>query len=694
MLARAPLARRPFGAITTLLALTSLAACDDSGSATTGSGASTASSGPGSTTGASMSTGTGGAGGNPVIGEAHPRIYLKHGNKERLAKLLTDQDPAATRFADMVATAEGGGDVYAYEAWYSALLGQLTGEAKHCTDAIGRVDAWVTDEESRIAAGQAADVAGDSYLEVGPIVGNLSLVLDWCYDAVTPAQRARWIAYANQAVWNVWHPNEAKWGAGTFGWSGWSIDNPSNNYYYSFLKATMLLGLASKGENADADGWITKFRDEKIGGQLVPAFTKDLAGGGSREGTGYGVSMKGLYWLYDVWEASTTERIADLTPHTKSSLAYLIHETVPTLDRVAPIGDHARDSTASLFDYHREYGLALAWLYSGDPLAAAMRTYLGACSVPEMSQGFEYVFDFLYRDPGATSAPLSTLATTYFPAGTGHLFARSAWDTSATWIGFLMGPYTESHAHHDQLSLLLYKDAWLAYDGNIDTHSGIFQGEEAHSLVRITKNGQTLRQTEGTASDVFALHDDADFLYAGADATAVYGSSGVNLAEREIVFLKPDVLVVFDRVDAGASASHVWQLASPSAATINGNTATIGGNLVVRTIHPTSGSFANVALPSVDADFQAGSRLDRTQSANGPAFFLHVLSVDGAVTSATDATQGADEGVALSLTGGVTATVRFHESGHGGTLQLSKGGNVVFDGALPQGVAAPPVLAP
>ena len=103
-----------------------------------------------------------------------------------------------------------------------------------------------------IAANQRATVAGDSYLEVGPMVGSVALVYDWTYSLLTPTQRTRWITYANQAVWNVWNYQQAKWGNTTYAWSGWSIDNPSNNYYYSFLKATMLLGLASQGDNSQA----------------------------------------------------------------------------------------------------------------------------------------------------------------------------------------------------------------------------------------------------------------------------------------------------------------------------------------------------------------------------------------------------------------------------------------------------------
>jgi hypothetical protein len=125
--------------------------------------------------------------------------------------------------------------------------------------------------------------------EIGPLIGDVMMVYDWCFSQVSESQRSRWLTFADHAVWNVWHPDDANWGGRPAQWSGWSIDNPSNNYYYyfySFLRATMLLGLGAEGELPSAAGWRTFFRTTKIQNQLVPTFESDLVGGGSREGTG------------------------------------------------------------------------------------------------------------------------------------------------------------------------------------------------------------------------------------------------------------------------------------------------------------------------------------------------------------------------------------------------------------------------
>jgi hypothetical protein len=644
--------------------------------------------------------GAGGAGGGePVIPEGHPRIYLNKPNQDRLAASLTSGAPAAVRFREMVDGHMESGNVYAFEAHFAALLGALTGEASYCTYAVDMVDQRVVAEEALIAAGDRAEVAGDSYLYVGEIIGDLALVHDWCFATTTPDQRTRWLAYANQAVWNVWHPEEATWGGVAYPWSGWSIDNPSNNYYYSFLRATMLLGLTSIGEHDSAEGWIDMFRTTKIQNELVPTFQKDLEGGGSREGTGYGTAMRNLFRLYDLWEASTGERIWDLTGHTRASLPHLMHATVPTLDRLAPIGDHARDSTAALFDYHRSYVLELAHLLGPtDPLSDVAQTWLESCSVPEMSQRFMFIDDFLYADAAHAKRPLSDLHPTYHGKGTGNVFFRNGWATTDTWGAFMAGPFTESHAHRDQGSLLIYQGEWLAYDQNINSHSGIYQNEEAHNLVRIRQNGETVTMMNGSATLV-ALHDTPAFVYMRADITPVYGGKeAVKRVEREVVFLKgPGAFVVMDRADT-MGADAVWQLNAPVAPVMSSEGWMVDGSagtLEIRPLFPSTVVGEVLDWPTLDADMNTGHRLDVPNPGQADrARFLMLLAKGGTVTSATPTTASGTIGASMMFGDGTAVVVAFGDELAGGTLKVTKGGATAFDGALPSTVDTLPLLVP
>ncbi|HEY5937902.1 MAG TPA: hypothetical protein VIU61_24805 [Kofleriaceae bacterium] len=624
----------------------------------------------------------------PTYPTAHPRIYLTP-NRARLAAALTANTPAAATFRSKTDAWVNGSSIWGFQAWNGGLMSQLTGDAKYCTKAVAVVEAQVAAAESKISSGQVPEVALDSYLQVGELIGDLALVYDWCHTRVTSAQKTRWVAYANQAVWNVWHHTEAKWGGRTFPWSGWSVNNPSNNYYYSFLRATMLLGLATKGENAQADTWITQFRS-KINTQLVPTFQTDLVGGGSREGTGYGVAMRRLFEIYDFWQATTGEQISRATSHTRSSMLAFMHQTLPALDRVAPTGDHSRDSTASFFDYHRNYLQHLIALMPTDSVSGRAKTLLADSSVPYMSSGFMVVYDFLYDRPDVTPRALSALNTAYHAKGIGEVYARSSWADNATWVNLVAGPYTESHAHQDQGSIMIFKGEWLAYDSVIHSKSGLNQDTGSHGLVRIDSGGSPVKQVATTTSRLLALKQGKGFLHVSADLTPAYnGNAAIQLVHREMVYLQPDVVVVFDRVRSTTSTTQTWQLPTPVAPSISGNTATInngGHSLKVTRIAPSAATMSSYSFMSGSSDFTGGYRLDERVT-GGDNRFLHVLSVDGGATSATATGTTSQPGVTVNLKGGGTAVVKFNRDTVGGTLTLNGVTTALVSGvvALPQG---------
>ena len=619
----------------------------------------------------------------PPSGE-HPRIYVA-ANAARLNGLLSANQPSAVRFRSLIdarmATANAtliGGE---YRMWYFALMGQLTGNAAYCTKAVAGIDQWVAREEALIASATRPEVAYDSYLEVGPIIGDVALVYDWCHTSLTSSQRSRWLAYSDQAVWNVWNPSDAVWGGRSFPWTGWSIDNPSNNYYYSFLRATMLLGLAANGQLPSATTWLTTFRTAKIGEQLIPTFNRELVGGGSREGTGYGTAMMRLWELYDWWKASTGEDLAALTPHTRASLLNFIHYTVPTLNAVSLNGDHSRDSTGAFFDYHRHYAQSLAFLHPGDPLAAKAKYLIDHSSVPAMGQGWMAIYDFLYDQPSVTAQPLTGSNTAYFASGIGQVYARSDWSTSATWLNFTAGPYTESHAHRDQGSFLLYKNGWAAYDPNYHSHSGIEQEELLHNLVNIRDSaGAVVRQYEGASSHVQALQQGDGWLHVAADTTAVYqvhGSPPVSKVQRELLYLAPDVTVVFDRVTSGSGTTQTWQLNTP--------TAPGTGSLTSQRIIPASATTSTHQW-STNSEFSGGYRFDE-QVAGGTNTWLHVLSFGSSVTASVRSDSGGRQGVQITLADGRVITVRFSTATVDGTMEIRSAG-----GTLLQSAALDPVV--
>lgn len=642
----------------------------------------------------------------PPIPTGHPRILLVGAELQRLRDDLNNGATYATRFRNMVDSAVGGTNIYDYKPWYSAMIGVIRGNAmypQYCAHAVSRTETFVASEEAIIATGQRATVSYDVYLEVGDLVGNVMLVYDWCHDVVTPQQRTRWLNYASRAVTNIWDPDAAQWGGVSHPWNGWSINNPVNNYYYSFLRATMLYGIAAKHDRADADTWLTMFRTTKLNNQLVPLFNSDLAGGGSREGTGYGTAMKGLFHLYYIWEKTTGERIADLTAHTAASMPYLMHSMMPTRDRIAPIGDHARDSTATFYDYQRESLLALSTLYRGTPMARRARSELALSSVPVMSDSFNIVYDYFYG--GADAGVAANLNTAYRGAGTGHLFVRSAWTVNATWLGFLAGPYTESHAHPDGLSLLLFKNGWLVNDANMQSHSGLQNVQEAHAMVTQRVGGTVVRMYETTTSSaqLTALSQRPLYLYAAANQGTLFnhpstGNPGAQ-SKREIVYVKPDIVVVFDRVQyTPGTSTKTFQLPTPYVPVISGRTASISNgtsSLRLHAVAPASAVLGSVAYASLDADFTGGGhRIDVTVTGSGETKFMNVLSIDNAAATVTGSPTDSGE-VAIALADGRSVLLKFDAAAPGGTIEIRDGaGQVLVSEPLAGSVEAIPVTIP
>lgn len=658
----------------------------------------------------------------PSFAPGHPRVLLSNAaTLSCLQSLLGQGAPSATRFKAWVdeevdragepGYVIGEPSAYAFEGWYAALLYRVTGEARYADFAVAFADHLVAAEEARIAGGENASVSFDSYLYVGDTIGDIALVYDWCADRIAPAQKTRWVAYMNQAVANVWDPAGATWGGRPAPWTGWSVDNPSNNYYYSFLRATMLLGLATRGENPRADEWIAKFRTAKIGAQLVPTFLHDLVGGGSREGTGYGTAMRKLFELYDWWERSTGERIADLTPHAEASLQWMTHAITPTLDRIVPIGDHPRDSEAWLFDYHREYLLVLMSLYAGTRPAAVADRLLADSSLPRMGSGFQLVWDYLYEPAAQPSVDLAEYGRSSYSAGSGLLTARSRWnDPAATFASLVCGPYTESHAHMEQGAFQLFRREWLATTGTRHSHSGLAATPDMKNLVRFrTLAGDLVPQQNGEqACTVRALRDAGDYVYASVDATGAYGDvSAIDMVQREFLFIRPSTLVVFDRMRTTSEVVPIWTLNLQRApSSIQGDHLTYLGSehaadrMDVDRVAPAGRSYAvspmdwaawgDTALDPSDPS----RRVDVVGAAGTTNRFLHVLgaSVDGqpATSEVTADNAPGMTGVRFRLADGRQVTARFANDVPGGTLELSAGASgAPIIGDLPTDVAVP-----
>lgn len=534
------------------------------------------------------------------------------------------------RFRRWVDAAVAGQPGYAFSAYDAALLYRLDPKPKYCELAVRMVEKEVADGEAAIAAGGAPEVAGDSYLEVGPRIAALSMTLDTCKASIDEAQRKRWSDFAEQSVWNVWHHLRANWNGRPRPWTGWSVDNPGNNYYYSFVEATLYWALASG--NAE---WMRFLNEEKI--PPLIAYFAQLKGGGSLEGTGYGAAHMRLFALYRLWHDATGEDIANASPHAGDTIAYWVHATVPTLDRFAPIGDQSRSSIPELYDYHRTLVLQARALQARapgkDPQQLSMASWwLNNIAIDRMSNGFNTSHDLLAAGDAKAPAPSALF---HHATGTGHLFARTAWDRDALWLAFVAGPYNESHAHQEQGGFTLFHRDWLTVTENIWSHSGIQQGTETHNVLRFEastpierqchapQNDRVVHQCVPTVSTMTVTPGADGSLRAVADLSGAYAKdSPVKQWTRDLTF-SASGLRVEDRFRTTPGTRAIFQLQLPGEPRIEGREAVAGG-LRVRVVSPADAQLTAFDWRTVDRDeFRSGWRLDIAGS--GDTYVVELL---------------------------------------------------------------------
>lgn len=518
--------------------------------------------------------------------------------------------PAFARFKRWVDLAVMGQPDDGFSAYDAALMHRLDPQPAYCTLAIRMTDDEVRAAERAIDAGETPEIAADSYLDVGPRIAALAMTLDTCRARIDAEMQARWSTYAEQSVWNVWHPLRAHWGLRPRPWTGWATDDPGNNYHYSFLEATMTWALAS-----GSDDWMRFLREEKL--PPLRETLKELRGGGSREGTGYGVAQMRLFAFCRLWRDATGEALC--TTLALDDIAYWTHATVPTLDRFAPIGDQSRSSVPELYDYHRRLMLE-ARLLTDDPQAKAQASWwLHAIAVPRMRSGFNLRHDLL---PAGDAGGTPPTARFHHATGTGHLFARTDWTRDALWLAFVAGPCDQSHAHQEQGGFTLFGGDWLAAPENLWTHSGLQQGTETHNVLRFERDAPLGRQCQGPADD-HVVHQCPDTrsamavvpgidgaLRVDADLTPAYGEDApVKRWVRRLDFA-PGRLRVEDRFATTPGTRAVFQLQVPAEPRIEGRTI-VAGRLRATVLAPADARLTVTDWRRADpAEFLGGWRVD------------------------------------------------------------------------------------
>ena len=583
----------------------------------------------------------------------HPRLF---GSRDDLVRLSRERPEAYRRMAEVARAAQ----VDDHSRVFSCgLVAAVEKDAK-----LGR---------------QAVDVAlkyvngpiKKGHIPFGSDMAIGAAAYDLCFDQWTPEERSRFHEYVNKTVdanvMSETHVFHNAW----YGYKNWGYG---------------LAGYAAYHENPRAPE-ILKTLEDDYRRRTAPALEMAGAGGGWAEG--YYVH----YWLYEWLVFCEVARrcegldYAALAPkfYRERAVADLF-ETYPGLSnygsyRSVPMGDGGGRTYGGDRDKSLSARRILVNLYRDDPAHQAVHAFNER--TPRSSGGSYAYKDFLWRDPLVKKGDLATFKLSHFSPGPGYVYARSSWDEDATYLFFKCGDRFTAHQHLDVGHFNIYKHAELAGDGG---HYDSFGGPHdvnyhlrtiAHSTLLVhdpAEKWPNIRAGNPTGNDggqhhswkhhngavgdpedwqrqreslqvgrMLAFEDRGRYVTMAGDASRAYSPAKLASFTRQIVYLRPDTFVVFDRVKSTKPEfKKTWLLQAmkkpegnpPDLVVTNGK-----GRLFIQTLLPEN---PQVVLASGDALYAYGGKAYPPAADKGAApecrievspprpaeedLFLHVLT--------------------------------------------------------------------
>jgi len=613
------------------------------------------------------------AGRHPVPRE-HPRLL---GSRERLQRLARERAEAYGRVVQVARRQEA--DEHS----------KMISMALVC--AIDE-DASLGEKAVEMAMQTVSGPIKKGHVPFANDLARTAIVYDLCHEQWTPQQQARFHDYVNQTVDANVQSEPHVFHNGWYGYKNWGIGLACYASYYENPRAPEIL------RSLEAE-----FRDRA-------AAALELAGDGGGWAEGYYVN----YWLYEWLFFCEVARSCEgvdyyaMAPRFFRNRAVAgMFETYPGIGiydsrRPIPMGDGGgrvfggdRDKTLSarriLVNYYRD-----------DP-------------------------DFLWRDTTVKKADLSRFRLSHMSPGPGYVCARSSWEEDATYFFFKCGDRFTAHQHLDNGHFLIYKHEELAGDGG---HYDDFGSPHdvnyhlrsiAHSTIlvhdpserwpgiragNVTGNdgGQShdWPHHNGAVADAAAWHKDerlydmADLLafddrgtyvYVAGDCSRAYSPAKLDDFTRQIVYVRPDTFIVFDRVSCPLpELEKTWLLQAmkrpegspPNLVITNGK-----GRLFVETLLPRD---PEVRLVDGEDLYRYGGRSYAPRRDTGPApecrveispsrpakvdYFLHVLTATDSSTDSVPRAVARENETETRVTVG-DATVAFEKVGVGGYVEIS-----------------------
>lgn len=547
----------------------------------------------------------------------------------------------------------------------------VTGEAGYCQAAVAYAMTQLCSNAACNSPDPEVGVAADDARWEGE---NVILVFDWCYQHFTPAERAtlinRWNTYFHNIRQHTWG------GPGQF----------QSNYNWGYLRNEIEWGIATWGENPQADANLQYGLQTRWQANSVPHFLGAGRGGVMQEGSAYGSAI-GQYAAVPFGSAALLGRdVYRETNFFREAIFYLIYATLPaptynvnnggSFAEMFPFADDERffDGGMPARVNYGSFMQAMADYWRDVPAGAYARQWLAAVE-PVVPPHLAAV------DRGGSAAPFTSLPLDYAASGPRFVYARNQWGPQATVLALQLGiTEDEGHRHNDVGSWQLWRSGrWLSrettgYAQDITGYGGAavdVNDPAAHNTVLVGGLGP-VRGYQVGQTIMTRLESRPGYTFASADLTPAYRAThpvidnpAVSRVERDFVFVRAlETLVVFDRVASTSAATAKTFLAhfetTPTVDTVNRVVTAVNGTQAVRltTLVPAAPTYR----PLVAEGGQVGQyRVEIATAGTAQSYFLNLVQAKGA----------ADANVAASVvdTGTTYAVTLTHPTR--GTVQVS-----------------------
>lgn len=386
-----------------------------------------------------------------------------------------------------------------------------------------------------------------------------AIAYDWLHDSPAMTDDLRKHAVDRMVAWTRW-----------FGENGYNHDQPISNYYVGYFGAVAFAGIAAQGDDPRVTDLLRRAQ-HMFDAEIVPAYTRKLAGGDFPEGWQYGDMVGSVLAIFADAESTRSDRSAlQELPWLRQTVAFRAHTLLPDGKHMLDSGDWS--DKPAVAPSHTLLSLATV-LPSSDAAERQARALAKLAADPHEDWNWLVV---LADDPSRIVQDPRSGEPAYLASATGTMTARTDWSPRAVWVSMTSGPALADHQHLDagHFEIVRGDDPLVVDSGGYASFSSL-----SHNVIAVDdgKENDTYspnQGTWGTSTSIARWENERGWTYGLADYASAYDPAGypsettrrsVRRAEREFLFSRAPVggaaesarVVLYDRMSVNRPSYRV-----------------------------------------------------------------------------------------------------------------------------------------